>query len=152
MSDATPTKPGGPPGNGDTGQFPLYTPTPVPTDPRKVLGMDLGDWTRIIIKYGVGIAVVAYLWTTTVNSEIRDRPTRSEMKTATENILKATVDVIKTHSIVPHPVTDKRIDKLEGEQKKIRESQIRQETIDIQQSKTLNEIRKDVRTIRRRGR
>jgi len=125
---------GGDGGDGDPpDEGPAFTPHP---------------WSSILRKAGYGagaIGVFLVTWYNTVNRDLDDKATHSE-------VVQKIDQKMVHHSDKPHPPTEIRLRKLEGEQRIIRESQIRQETIDQVQTVTLKEIRDDVRRLRVRRR
>ena len=120
----------------------LGTAEPVKLPNMTFLGMSLGSWTKLGLSYGLGAGLFMVAWFNTVNRELADRPTDDEVKADID-------DGFIRHALQPHPGTDKRLKILEAEQRTIRESQIRSEQVDLQQTKTLEEIRDDVKRLRR---
>ncbi len=110
--------------------------------PRLLLGIPLGTWLKI----GSGILgatlIFLFTWYNRVNVEIRDLPTKKDVGVIID-------DELESHSLTPHPPTEERLENLEGEIRIIRESQIRQETIDIQQSEVLQDIKSELKQLRK---
>lgn len=118
---------------------------PSPPQPRRFLGLDKGSWMKLFLGWALAVGTFVFTWYNTVNSSLDDlkaRPTAEQVKEIIH-------EDIQDHSNSIHPPTEERLKYIEGEQKIIRESQIRQEAVDMQQTETLKEIRDDVKRIRR---
>ena len=119
-----------------------------PPPPKKFLGLDGGAWTKFLVGYLIAAVAGVFFWWLAVRDGLAARPTRDEINTSVDRKLNSAVD---RHSDKPHPPTENRLKVLEGEQRTIRDSQIRQEQIDKTQTEVLKEIKDDVKRIRRRG-
>lgn len=115
---------------------------------RKFLGKDLGDWIWRVLTAVGAIAVFLVVWYNTVNNSLEELETRPTAAQVGEIVERA----MSNHSQAPHPGAVKRLEALETQQRLMRESQVRQETIEGQQAKTLEEIRKELRRQRYRRR
>lgn len=114
---------------------------------RRFLGLEAGGWTKLLASMLLAAAVGLITWWATVRDELRIRPTTDEVGA---QITEAEAHHAKNSEA--HPPIQARIVEMEGEQRTIRESQIRQEVVERAQAKTLEEIAEDVKTLRRRGR
>lgn len=125
--------------------MPSHPPPPPPR--KKYLGLEMSAWVKLLAGWTLAIVTFVFTWYNTVNSsleELKDRPTLQQIE-------KAIHDDLDRHTNEgAHPEAQKRLESLEEEQRVIRHSQIRQETIDTQQTETLREIRDDVKRLRRR--
>jgi len=112
------------------------------TPPKTFLGLSTSDWTKLVI--GWSIALVAFLgtWYMSVRDGLAERPT-------TDQVTEAVKNTIGDHAGGVHPATEHKIQIIEHEQKKIRESQIRQEESAKAQTETLGEIKQELVRIRR---
>lgn len=111
---------------------------------RSFLGLDRPAWARILIGWSVALILAFGGWWLAVRDGLRERPTFDEVKT---EIKDTSID--HNGAGDAHPAIQKRINEQMQEQRLIRESQIRQESTDRQQTETLNEIKNDVRRMRR---
>lgn len=106
---------------------------------KRFLGLTAGDWTKMLLAWGLATVVFVSTWYRTVNDGLDARPTK-----------QAVEESIKQHNNAgAHPEAVERLKVLEAEQRAIRESQIRAEGVDKQQTEVLREIKTDVRRIRR---
>lgn len=111
--------------------------------PKKFLGLGKADWIKLLIGWAVVVLVFLGTWYLSVRDGLRERPT-------TEQVMEVVKQGVNGHAEKTHPTTQIQIDQIKTEQRTIRDSQIRQEQIDISQSETLDEIKEDVKLIRRR--
>lgn len=129
-----------------------YVAASMPSDPpppppkRKVLGLEIGAWMKLLLGWTLAVVTFVFTWYNTVNASLEDLKARPTL----EQIEKVIHDDINHHTNEgAHPEAQRRLENLEKEQRVIRHSQIRQETIDTQQTETLREIRDDVKRLRR---
>ena len=109
------------------------------------LGLEVGAWTKQLLALLAAALVALGVWQLTVRDELSMRPTGLEVKQES----KATFDV-HNDSSAAHPPIQKRLDTLTSEQRLIRDSQIGQAADDKAQTKVLDEIKADVKILRRR--
>jgi hypothetical protein len=117
---------------------------PPPPPPKKILGLiEKGDLAKLVIGWVIAIAVFLGAWYKTVNAEIAKKATEEDVR-----------EIIKWHNNTrsAHPAVQIQLDGLKKEQRTIRESQIRQETIDEVQTKALERIEKKLDRRSRPGR
>ena len=112
---------------------------------KRFLGLEAGSWTKLVAGWTAAVVLAGFAWYSTVSKGLAERPTKEELKTQF-------VDVIDRHSAKPHVQTDARLKVLETQQREIHDSQIRQEQVNKSQTSTLEEIRDDVKQLRRRRR
>jgi len=112
---------------------------------RRFLGMEVGGWTKLLASMILAGAVALAAWWLTVRDELKARTTPEQVQTR--------IEVEARHHAKDadaHPPIQKRLDKLTGEQRTIRESQIRQEEASATTAKALEGIAEDVKHLRRR--
>jgi hypothetical protein len=115
-----------------------------PPKKSKILGIEIGDWAKqAMALFFMGLLAFG-AWQLSIRDELKVRPTAPQV----EKSVKSTFD---THndSSGAHPPIQVRLDGMGAKQEKIRESQIRQETLDEQQTKSLEKIEKALTTGRR---
>lgn len=113
--------------------------------PKPFTSADGYGWARKLIGGIAALGIFLVTWYNTVNRDLENKATHDEVKQAVDSKLSG-------HEGATHPDTAVRLKSLEREQRTIRDSQIRQETIDTVQTTTLKEIRDDVRRLRFRRR
>lgn len=107
----------------------------------KFLGIALGGWTKMIAAWVMAGLVALAAWHLTIRDELRVKP----------NIEQVEMEFKKHDKISDaHPPIQARLKVIEGEQRTIRESQIRQEANDSLQTQVLQEIKDDVKGLRRK--
>jgi hypothetical protein len=137
-----------PGGTGGGAGSPPQSPPPPPPEPpeKRFLGMDAGNWTRFLLGLAVMATIGAVGWYLTVRDRLRDAATRGEVHEAAASA----VHHHEENGI--HPKVEKRLKVVEIEQRTIRESQIRQEGIDERQADALDDIKEDLKALKRRRR
>lgn len=107
---------------------------------RRFLGLEAGSLTKIF-----ALVVAMSTWYLAVRDGLNARPTADQI----EQIIGGT---IRGHdgAADSHPPFQKRLDATEVGQRKIRESQIRQETLDETQTEVLKEIKDDLKQLGKR--
>lgn len=110
---------------------------------RKLLGVQIGSWMQWVVGFLILGVIGAATWWLKLRDDLRDRPTTEQVR---EVLDAKTRDHEDRGS---HPKIEQRLEGLEGSQRLIRESQVRQEGIDSRQADTLEAIRDDLRNRRR---
>ena len=109
------------------------------------LGVAIADWVKIVVGWAAAALIFAGTWYLSVRDGLGKRPTRKE----TRQLL---IDGMKQHGQLPHPPTAKRLKILEDGQVQMQKVLIRQEGIDTRQTEILQEIKVDVKQLRRQRR
>lgn len=110
---------------------------PTPPAPKTYLGIDGGSWVKLLIGWTLAVVTFLFAWYNTVNAAIEDLQSRPTLLQVEERLKETSTS------------TQKKIEGVERDVQTIRESQIRQETINTEQAETLKEISQDVKQIRR---
>lgn len=105
--------------------------------PPGFLGVTVGGWTKMLLAWLMAGIVALAAWHLTVRDELRERPTSPQVEETVRGTFEHHND-----SSAAHPLIQKRLEKLSTEQVTIRASQVRQETLDETQTKTLERIEK----------
>lgn len=117
-------------------------PVQVPT--ATFLGLDAGAWTKMLIA-AVGAALVAVTtWYLTLRDELRIRPTVPQI----EEVMHESFEQHNDSSGAHQPIQE-RLESVNVEQQKIRESQVRQEENGKAQTDVLKDIKNDLRRLRK---
>ncbi len=129
-----------------------------PSDPpsfwtKKVLGFSTRNWLGWAIKGAVVVATTVLVYVNTVDAKLTELNTAVKEKPSKADVTKTVINALTHHTLFEsHPVegerigeNDERLDALEGEQRLIRESQIRQEGIDTSQNASLLRIERSLK-------
>lgn len=112
---------------------------------RRFLGLAPGSWTKLFLGWLLALLIATGTWWLAVRDGLRERPTTDQI----DQIIRARE---QTHdgAAEAHPPIQRRLEAIDSQQRTIRDSQIRQEQIDVQQTAVLKEIKGDVKRLRRR--
>lgn len=110
---------------------------PTTPPPKTYFGIEVGSWVKLLLGWTLAVGTFLFAWYNTVNTAIDDLKSRPTLFQVEERLKETSTN------------TQKKIENLETSVQTIRESQIRQETINSEQTETLKEISQDVKQIRR---
>lgn len=138
---------GGPPPPGGSGGSDGTPPGP----PRHTfLGVDVGWWMRTAVGWTVAILLAIGAWWLTVRDTLKNAASQSHVEKRVHEASKAAVSGHEENGA--HPKIEKRLEGVEIKQEAIRDSQIRQEGTDKSQSDALDDIKDDLKYIKRQVR
>jgi hypothetical protein len=113
----------------------------------KFLGLDAATWTKTLLAWSVAAVLAVAAWYLGVRDALHERPTAPQVERSVKGAFESHND-----SSAAHPPIQRRLETLGTEQKKIRESQVRQEALDETQTKALERIERAVNKRNRRDR
>jgi len=124
----------------------------LPPDPphKQFLGIDGGGWTRIVLSWTVAILLAVGAWWLTVRDTLKGAASKDHVEERVHKASKAAVDGHEENGA--HPKIEQRLESVEIKQTVIRDSQIRQEGTDKLQSQSLDDIKDDLKYIKRQVR
>jgi len=108
------------------------------------LGMAVGSWAKMFLGWLAALLVAMATWYLAVRDGLNERPTAPQV----ENVMQQSLNHHEREAEA-HPPIQKRLKVIETDQKIIRESQLRQEWTAKSQDETLQEIKKDIKSIRK---